>query len=168
MRRYIFTIVLLAACAGAQGQLTVEQCWDRARANYPLIERMELIGRAADYTLTNASRGYLPQLNLGAKASYQSDVTSVPISLPGMNIPQMPKDQYDVRVEVSQVVWDGGRIGAGKQAARAAADVEKNSLEVELYALRERVNEMFFSILLLDRQIAQNTLYAEQIGRAHV
>ena len=167
MKKYIFTIALLAACAGVKGQLTVEQCWDRARANYPLIERMELIGRSADYTLANASRGYLPQLNLGAKASYQSDVTSVPISMPGVNIPQMPKDQYDVRLEVSQVVWDGGRIKAGKQTARAAAEIEKRSLEVELYALRERVNEMFFSILLLDRQIAQNTLYTEQLGRNH-
>lgn len=160
-------ITLLAAlCSGAAAaQLTVEECWQKARENYPLIARMGLIDQAEGYTLENASRAYLPQAQLNARATYQSDVTSLPISLPGVEIPTLPKDNYDAKVELSQLIWDGGRIRAQREAVRTGARVNRQSLEVDLYTLRERVDQLFFSILLLDGQMEQNRLLEEELAR---
>lgn len=167
MRRFFVIAVMLFLPPCVQAQLTVEECWEMARDNYPLIARMGLIGQAEEYTVANASKGYLPQFQLTARASYQSDVTGLPIQVPGIDIPVMPKDQYDARVEVSQVVWDGGRIAAGKKSAQAAAQVNRESLEVELYAIKDRVNQLFFGILLLDAQLEQNRLLQDDLQRTY-
>ncbi len=169
--------LILCAAATAQTRLTVERCWELARQRYPLTAAMQLIDRAAEYTVQNASKGYLPQFRLEAKASYQSDVTSIPADwlssglvpddlLPDdFKIPELPRDNYDVHAEMGQVIWDGGRIGAQKQHAEANARVQRQSLEVELYTLRDRVNQLFFGILLLDGQLEQNRLMEQELGR---
>lgn len=165
MRKYVLISWFSVVCFSAGAQFTIEQCWDRARENYPLIERMALIDQAKEYTLSNAAKGYLPQFQLSARASYQSDVTQLPISVPGIEIPVMPKDNYDARLELTQSLWDGGRIAAQKRAAEASARVDRQSLEVDLYTLRERVNQLFFGILVLDGQLEQNSLLEEDLGR---
>ncbi len=165
MKKLFAAIALTLSCGAAAAQLTVEECWDLARANYPLIERMGLIEQAQHYTVQNASRGYLPQLQLTARATYQSDVTTISLEVPGIEIPTLPKDNYDAKIELQQVIWDGGRIGAAKQNAVTAADVSRQSLEVDLYSLRERVNQLFFGVLLLDGQLEQLKLTQDDLAR---
>src|SRR5687767_3424694 len=79
--------------------LTLEQCYERAKNNYPLIKQMALIEQAREYSVDNASKGYLPQFMIGGQATYQSDVTQIPISLPGVPIPELSKDQYKIYAE---------------------------------------------------------------------
>lgn len=52
-------------------------------------------------------KGYLPQFALSAKASYQSDVTEIPVKLPGVDLKGLSKDQYQVMLELQQKIWDG-------------------------------------------------------------
>ena len=169
MKRKRLCIFLLAigVWASAAAQLTIEECYRKARANYPLIRQYELIEKTAAYNVENAARGYLPQLAFSAQATYQSDVTKIPIDfqqlgLAGIRIPALSQDQYKAEVSLSQTVWDGGAIRSQKEVLRAQADVERKDLDVSLYALNERVNQMFFGILLADAQLAQNrTLQAD-------
>ncbi len=165
MKNFLLIFALLLGTGSLSAQLTVETCWELARENYPLIARRALIAQAEQYTLSNAAKGYLPQLQLSAKASYQSDVTTVNIDVPGVDIPVLPKDNYDVKIELTQSIWDGGRIASRKEAARTSAQVDQQSLEVDLYALRERVNQLFFGILLLDEQLEQNRLLEQDLAR---
>jgi outer membrane protein TolC len=60
---------------------------------------------------------------------------------------------YQAVVEANQLIWDGGAIAAQKQMARADSEVEKSKVEVDLFALKERVNQLFFGVLLLDEQL---------------
>ena len=115
--KIIRSILLLAVGFGtlpAQAQLTIDACQQKAQANYPLVAQYGLIRQSEQYDLENANKGYLPQLSLSAKASYQTDVTKIPFSLPGIDIPTLSKDQYQVVAEVNQVIWDGGNIRAKK------------------------------------------------------
>ncbi len=164
MNRVILIVTLLVCCTLAYSQqagLTLEECHQRAKENYPLINRYGLINKTAEYNLSNASKGYLPQLSLSAKASWQTDVTTVPLP----SIPSMHKDQYQATVDVNQTIWDGGNIRSQKQTTRAASEVEKQQLNVDMFAIEERVNNLFFGILLFDAQLEQNTLLNQDLER---
>jgi len=138
--------------------LTLEECYSLAQEHYPLTKQRELISRSMEYSVQNVSKGYLPQLNINGQAGYQSDVTQIPVQLPGMDIPVISKDQYRLYGEVMQTLYDGGQIRRRKQAEAANAMVDMQQLEVELYQLKERINQLFFGILLLDEQIRQQDL----------
>lgn len=168
MKRIIFTLsflLLLSLMYGQTGHITLEECQQKTQDNYPLVRQYDLVEKTKDYNLDNASRGYLPQFALSAKASYQSDVTELPITIPGVNIKGLPKDQYQVMLELQQKIWDGGGIRMQKRQAAAEADVERERLNVDMYALNSRVNELYFGILLFDEQLAQNTLLQEELER---
>mgnify|MGYP001419061732 FL=1 len=79
----------------------------------------------------------------------------------------MPKDQYQVMLEVSQNIWDGGDIRSKKQLTRATSEIDRGKQEVDMYALNDRVNQLYFGILLLDEQLKQNQLLQEDLGRTH-
>lgn len=166
-RLFILTTFLLGIspiCLNAQ-ELTLEECQQQAQAHYPLIKQYGLIEKTKEYNISNAGKGYLPQVSLSAKASYQSDVTEIPVDLPGIDIRGIRKDQYQAMLQLDQVVWDGGNIRARKEVTRATSEVDKQKLEVDMYAINERVNQLFFSILLLKEQLKQNQLMQEELQR---
>jgi outer membrane protein TolC len=154
----------------APTSLTVEDCHRLARANYPLVEQYDLIGKTEEYNLSNAAKGWLPQVTFSAQASYQSEVTKLPfdpaqLGFAGVSIPTLSRDQYGAKVEVGQTIWDGGAVGAARDGVRAAAEAERASIDVNLYALNERVNGLFFGILLAGGQLDQIAILEEELAR---
>lgn len=167
-RRGLLVVALclfgIGLCAG-QASLSLTECYALARANYPLIKRMDLIDRSESYSLDNAAKAWLPQVNVSAQASYQSDVTKLPFDqekisalIPGFEIPVLDKDQYRAVAEVNQMIWDGGGTRATKAVVRAEAEVNKSQLENDLYLLNDRVNQLYFGCLLQDELLEQNRL----------
>lgn len=156
----------------AFAQITIEECYRRAQANYPLIEQYDLIEKTAEYNLSNANKGYLPQVMFSAKASYQSDVVRLPIDLSqlgiqGVSIPTVNKDQYGATLDISQTIWDGGTIKSQKESIRTASEVDKANVDVSIYAVNERINQLYFGILLTDAQIRQNRLLQDELERQY-
>ena len=145
--------------------LTLEECYAKAGTNYPLVSRYGLIQQSEQYSLSNANKGYLPQFSLSAKATYQTDVTKIPVSIPGVDIPTLNKDQYQALVELDQVIWDGGTIRSQKRNINASTEVDRQQQQVDMYAIRERINSLFFGTLLLEEQLKLNTLYDEELAR---
>lgn len=169
MKKYLFIILLivLPVFGFSQNLLTIEQCQQMAKENYPLIKRYALIDKSKEYNLSNAGKGYLPQFSLTAKASYQSEVTKIPVDIPGMDIPGMSKDQYSATLDVTQTIWDGGVISSKKDVTKSASLVEQKQLDVDMYSINDRVNQMFFGILLIDAKIKQNDLLQDELQRNH-
>ena len=167
MKRTILSFSFVLAAMLAHAQLTLEGCQHSAQTNYPLVRQYGLIEKAREYNLENAGKGYLPQFTISGKATYQSDVTKLPVDVPGIDIKSMPKDQYQVMLEVSQNIWDGGDIRSKKQLTQATSEIDRGKLEVDMYALNDRVNQLYFGILLLDEQLKQNQLLQEDLRRTH-
>ena len=162
--RKLFIINLLFCCSFVlSAQITINDCYSKAQANYPLIRQYGLIEKSREYNLSNAGKGYLPQVTFSAKATWQSEVTEIPVSIPGVQ--GMNKDQYGATLDISQVIWDGGVVRSRMESVRAASEVEIKSLETELYAINERVNQLYFGILLFDAQLEQNRLFREELQR---
>lgn len=158
----------------SSGALTIEQCYRAAEKNYPLARQYELISKTRDYTVSNAARAYLPQVTFSAKASWQSDVTKFSVDrekfasssyaamldydeLAGM-IPSISKDQYGASIDINQTIWDGGAVKAQKELAEKEAETDAKSTGSDLYGLRERVNELFFGIILMQSNIELSEL----------
>ncbi|HWD87226.1 MAG TPA: TolC family protein [Mucilaginibacter sp.] len=153
------TLCLLSV--SAQEKLTLDECYRLARQNYPAIKKMDLITQTSQFTLENANKGYLPQVSFSGQATYQSQTISFPAALsniPGASLPTISKDQYKIQGEVDQQLYDGGAIRDQNQVTKANTELQRQNLEVSLYALKDRVNNIFFSILLTDAQVKQNEL----------
>lgn len=161
---------LVVEGAGAQERITLGECYEWAHANYPQIHRYGLIEQTEQYNLSNAAKGWLPQLSVNAKATYQSDVTKLPFDvdklsaiIPGIEIPTLSKDQYQVVAEVNQTIWDGGVIRSARRLTEAQATVDREQLNSNLYALNDRVNQLYFGCLLQDELIRQNGLLQKEL-----
>lgn len=166
MKRIVLFLSLLLVTMLGVAQVTLEDCQRKTQANYPLVRQYDLIEQAKEFNLANASKGYLPQFALSAKATYQSAVTALPVQIPGVDIKRLPKDQYQVMLELRQTIWDGGAIRSQKEMTKAASDVDREKLNVDMYALTDRVNQLYFGILLLDEQLVQNRLLQDELGRS--
>ncbi len=143
--------------------LTIDDCYRLAKQNYPLVKQRELIIKSKEFSIQNIANGLLPQINFMGQATYQSAVTKIPIKIPGMDVPELSKDQYKVYGEVTQSIYDGGLIKEQKKLQEANTVVEEQKLDVELYTLKERINQLFFGVLLVNEQLQQNSLLKKNI-----
>ncbi|MDR3261056.1 MAG: TolC family protein [Tannerella sp.] len=166
-RILLITAVVFTCTAPVRGQILWAQCQAMARDNYPLIKQYGLVEQTTGYSVANAAKAWLPQVSLSAQATYQSDVASFPDEMAalyrqiGIDMKGLNKDQYKLALEVNQTLWDGGQHKAQKEIAHAEGESSRQSLEVEMYALRERVNDLYFGILMLHEQLLQNMLLQE-------
>ncbi|GAB1447442.1 TolC family protein [Bacteroidota bacterium] len=154
---------LLAQNQEIQKPITLANCLEAAHQNYPATRQKLLIQQNRQDQLTSLTRNYLPQVNLNAQATYQSAVTSVPISSNLFKIIPPDKDQYKVTADFSQILFDGGITEAQKSMASAQALVDESKLEQELYRLKEKVTQLYLGILLLDKQLEQLTLLEKDL-----
>ena len=152
-------------CLSSFGQVTLDECRAAAQQNYPLARQYDLLRLSEQYTLDNATRGNLPQVSLSGKVSYQSEATTFPFDIPGIGMKGLPKDQYQIQLEVTQNIWDGGNIRARKEQVKTETEESRRQLNVTMYALNEQVNQVFFGILLIDEQLEQNRLLEEDLQR---
>jgi len=154
-----FIIIILAVSAHAQ---TLEECQQAAEKNYPVIKRYDLIGRTTELTVSNLQKEWLPRITASAQATYQNAVAAWPESIKsvyqrmGLYMKGLKKDQYKVGIDVQQTLYDGGVISSQKRIARQEGELQEAQNDVNQYQLRQRVNEMYFSLLLLNEQIRLN------------
>ena len=134
-----------------------------AMRNFPLVKQYALIDKSKSYSIDNANKSYLPQFNIGGQATYQSEVTHIPISLPNVKVPELSKDQYKLYGEVSQAITDLFTTKDYRELISANAEIEGQKIEVELYKLKERISNLFFGILLIDAQIQQTEFLKKDI-----
>ena len=161
MNKIVLTLALMFTSLMAQAQ-TLEECQRAAEQNYPQIRQFDLIEKTTNLTVENIGKGWLPQVSASAQATLQSDVASWPDAMTplmqqmGISMKGLRKDQYRVGVDVQQTVYDGGMINSQKVVAREQGMVQVAQAEVDLYQVRKRVNEMYFSLLLVEDQIQLN------------
>ena len=165
---FFLALVSYAPCFA---QLSIEACYEKARANYPLIKQYGLIEKTKEYNLSNAAKGYLPQVTFSAQATYQSDVTEIPIDLDaigltGVEIPSVSQDQYKMELALSQTLWDGGAIRSERKTLRTQAEVDRRDMDVSMYTINERVNQLYFGVLLAEAQLEQNKVLQAELRRS--
>lgn len=158
-------LLLLPGMLVAQeiSRLTLPQAYELAQKNYPVIKQKDLVRQSANLSVENLQKAFLPQVTVSGQATYQSDVTQVPLTLPGLTIESPSKDQYRLVTDISQLVYDGGVTKEQKTFQQLNAAVEEQKAEVELYKVKERINQLYLGILYLDEQNKQIELVKADI-----
>lgn len=157
-KKIIITLTSLLIAFSAMAT-TLEQCLRLAKENYPLTKKYELIERTSELTVANIGKGWLPQITASAQVTLQNRVVALPEALTsmmetqGVAVKGLRKDQYRLGIDITQTVYDGGAIASGREVASRQAKVDAAANEVDLYAVRQRVSELYFGILLVDKRI---------------
>lgn len=146
---FILILILISLRLQAQQVISLDECYGIARTNYPSLKQKSMNDSLSENKLQNYNIGYLPQISFRGQASYQSDVTKLDLNEPFIKVPEMNKDHYQILLDVKQLIYDGGSINALKDIERSSLLLEQQKLEVELYSLKQRVNDLYFSILIL-------------------
>lgn len=168
-QKIITLVVILMAVNSANAQsnnniLSLDECYKLAKENYPLNSQYDLLEKSKEYSLENASKGYLPQFSIGSQATYQSDVTQIPIHLPNMDIPTVSNDQYKVFGDVSMPITGLFTVKHQKDFVKNQFQINKQQLDVEMYQLKKRINQLYFGILLIDAQLEHTKTVIETLN----
>lgn len=137
-------------------QLTLEDCYKLATENYPLIQNYNLIKQSSQYSLANVYKGYLPQVNVFGQATYQSDVATLPDAFQnimtqfGVDVEGIHKDQYKIGLSLNQIIYDGGNMKAKHEIEMADENAQTAQMDVQMYAIKEKINYLYFAILLIE------------------
>ena len=169
MKKLVLILLLPVQMVFAQNEVSLDSCYTWARENYPNLKQSEIWQEITSLKKDNIKTNYLPQVTLNGQATYQSDVTKVDISVPGISIPSVAKDQYKIYAEFKQSIWDGGISEASAKLEDAVLQSNLNQFEIELYELNDQVSEAFFTALAIEKQmqvlVAQKKVLEEKLKK---
>lgn len=179
MRKILILLLCSFSVVTAQeeGIVNLRDCIKMAVDQHPLSGQQKMHERSYSLAQKNIAANWLPQLHLNAQATYQSDVPAIgdvgipmPASQPGaptsmdINIPKPEKDQYKVNLEINQTIYDGGASRKSKALEKNKLQVDKQQTQVQINKVKQTVADVYFSILLLDKQKAILQLTKSEIG----
>ncbi|WP_165731704.1 TolC family protein [Polaribacter sp. 20A6] len=149
MKKVVFILItVLSFSAFAQERLTLNDCYNLVETNYPLIKQHELLKKQHQLDTEIISNSKLPQINLDAQATYQSDVIEIPI--PNANIDPLNKDQYKASLSVNQLIYNGGLTAANLKVKKAQLKTKQKQVDSNIYQLKAQINQLYFSVLLTE------------------
>ncbi|MBN1926527.1 MAG: TolC family protein [Prolixibacteraceae bacterium] len=163
----LFGLIAIPATLSGQQKLDLTTCRQWARENYPKLEQAELLKKISALKIKNNRSGYLPQVDLKGQATYQSDVVSFDIPIPGIDLEFPTNDQYKVYLDVKQTIWDGGMMHSKNETENAALEAGIQKVEVEAYQLNVLVEAYFFNLLLLEQNLKVLETQQEVLKKQH-
>lgn len=143
-----------AATAQQPDSLQLGALQRAAVAHDPRTAQLALQQRRAELRLGDIAAERLPSLGIEGQGQYQSDVTQVPLKVPGQTIPTPPHDTYDARLTAQEKLFDP-TTGARRRVEEAQLAQSEAQVRTSLYGLRQQVNDAFFQALLLQQRAGE-------------
>ena len=156
-------MAMLMSPLALRAQLTLDSCRQKAHDNYPMIKQYALINRSRDYTIGNIGKAWLPQVNAMGGAAAYTDMLDIPAQA-RMLTGETKNWTAGAMISLQQQIYDGGQTAAQKNTARAETEVSRRNVDVSMYAVNDRIEQLFFGILLIDEQLKQNRLLQNDLG----
>lgn len=174
MKRLLLILLALLLPLGAVAQsITLEECLEQTRKNFPLLQQKKVQQRIGENLSKALWYAYIPQLSLEGRATFQSHVTELDVpmpQIPGMppmllDLPEIPKLQYQAYIQATQLLWDGGRVKAGTHRIKAETEVQQADVDVQIQKVEEGVTELYFSLLMLEKQQELQQILIDELAR---
>lgn len=155
MRKFFISLIIALAIGNSYGEaLSLDSCQIMAKRNHPLLRQTGLIDQIAVLRKQSIEISNLPQFDLSAKATWQSEVTQLALNIPGFTRPTpVSKDQYKVLLDVRQKIFDGGVANKREAMEEANRLVSRQQNETELYKIKETVNTLYFNALIVQENL---------------
>jgi len=149
----VFLLVAQVSIAQQKDSLDIFKCFEAVEANHPRAGEKPIIDEQTRLKINNLRSQWYPALEMNAQASYQSDVVEIDVNLPfDADFPSPSKDQYRVTMDVNQRIYDGGVVKYSENMERMGKKVEKQSVKADLYQIKDQVMEVYFGIMLFQKQ----------------
>lgn len=164
MKKYVIVVLCSLTTVGSSAAqvISLDSCYSLAKRNYPLAKQFDLIEKSKEYSISNANKAYLPQISVTAVGAYVAGMPT--ISMPGSETKE-ENVQFIGVGQINQVLWDGGATRAQKNVIKANAEVDRANIEMNLFNLRERLNQIYFGILIIDEQLKHLDILTENLQR---
>ena len=150
---FMFILLLPVFYTWAQDSVSLDDCYRLALKHYPFDRQQELLDLSSSYKIQSLNKNYLPQVNVNGSASLQSEVTkfslSLPAGMPPIQMPELSRDMYKLTLDVNQVIYDGGITLRQKQTEEVSRQIDRKNVESEILKVKDRIDQLYFSILLL-------------------
>ena len=153
IKKIILVLAVFSVCNPSKGNqqdtIDLHYCYSEARELSPLQKQRLLNESIHELNLKNSGSSYMPKLFINGKASYQSEV----ITIPGLSMvpefPIIPKEQFNVSINLQQNIYDGGLSKHSKQIDESKLSMAEMDLETQLFKINETINTIYFAILNL-------------------
>ena len=159
---YKIIFLFLVSFTNAQQKITLDDCYALVNKNYPIAKQTELLQQKSGFEIESLNKGKLPKIDLNGQATYQSAVTGLPISLP--NVTPLNKDQYRATLDVNQLLYNGGMIDANSKLKESQTKTQQQQVSVNLYQIKTKINQLYFSVLLVQERKAILIVKQEQLN----
>lgn len=184
MKKSVSAIIILVAfsfCSVAE-EISLDECVSLARSNYPEIKKLNIVRITEKCDFSSASLSWLPSVRLGAWGSWTNqniDMNDIFANVANQSrkeyfrglvednlmLPSPTPWKYGVGVEINQNLYDGGVSSASKKEAAAMARLRESETNCTLETVEKKVEELFFSILLLTEREKQMNSRKEVLER---
>jgi outer membrane protein TolC len=155
--KYLIPILSMAfqAVYGQLGDtLTLYECHEKVIQADPQHRQLALLETQHDLKTKNLDINWLPSLDLNGSYTWQSEVVELgeAIPIPGFDAPMMPHYNYKLTLDIKQNIYDGGLTKSRKEFERTTFETSRQQVQVTLNQLKERINHIFFHLLILQQQ----------------
>lgn len=147
-KRIVILLLFLNVIGFSQEKLSLNDCYTLVNKNYPLAKQSKLLAAKNMYDLEVLKTEKLPQFNFSSKITYQSAVTQIPAIIPNFTIEPLNKDQYNTTISLNQLLFDNGLIRAKENVTKSDLKTAQQQVVINLYQLKQQINQLYFSILL--------------------
>jgi len=149
----LISLIAISSASYSQEELSIFRLYDLAIENHPLSNLDSLYNIQEDYNVSAIKKNYMPELNLSGQISYQSVVPEIVIPVPGLTMPEFPKDHYNFNLDVNQIIYDGGITKTLQEIEKLKTLNLKELTNKDIYQLYDNINQAYFGILLIDANI---------------
>lgn len=129
---YLIILFLLSSSFAISKEYSLEELLNLAESNSGYSKQESHFSKIAELESEELNSNYYPQFSVDAQATYQSDIFELPLNIPGMSIPSLRKDQYNINLNLNQVIYDGSAIAKGVELTdiSAAANIETSKTKI--------------------------------------
>lgn len=149
---FISFLLIIPIFAQEEMDLSIYKCYQLAKENHPLLAQKIEQQKLNAIKIEDLNTLWFPKMELNASINYISDIMNLnDVNLPiPATFPEMPHDQYKLTMDINQTLYDGGYSKLAKNVAAINLEINLQNIDVSLYQINERINAIYFSILLLD------------------
>lgn len=159
----VLLLINIPALYSQDNPFSLKDCYRIAYENYPNAKQKSYYKLINSLKIDNIGVNYLPQISLKGQATYQSDVTKLEINNPMFQAPEISKDQYKLSLDVRQLLFDGGSTSSLKTSESKQVAVDEQKVEVDLFTLKQKINDLYFAVLLLQEKKKVNELLVSDL-----
>lgn len=144
MKKLMF-LMLLANMSLFAKEYSLNDLLNEAVKNSSFSKQGQNYSEISKKEISDIISNYYPQINIEGQATYQSDMFKIPLNIPNMTLPDLRKDQYNVWLNFTQMIWDGGLVSNKVDISKISTKANIENTNTKLRNIVENTANLYFA-----------------------